>query len=231
VKVLLLHAFPLDARMWDSARAAIEEAGYETVAPDLPGPEPDARMEAWGERVLGLVDGEFVPVGVSMGGYLAFELWRRAPERIRALVLANTRATPDTPEAREARDETIRVLGESGKAVFWSGLAAKLVARNASVEGLDRIVLEQPITGLVSALEALRDRPDSRPTLATILVPVLVIAGEEDELIPVSEAEAMAAELPNARLVRVPGAGHLTPLERPEEFNRMLVEFLNEIGR
>ena len=231
MKVLLLHAFPLDARMWDSVRAALEEAGYETVAPDLPGPEPDASMEAWGERVLGLVEGEFVPVGVSMGGYLAFELWRRAPERIRALVLANTRATPDTPEAREARDETIRVLGESGKAVFWSGLAAKLVARNASVEGLDRIVLEQPITGLVSALEALRDRPDSRPTLATILVPVLVIAGEEDELIPVSEAEAMAAELPNARLVRVPGAGHLTPLERPEEFNRMLVEFLNEIGR
>jgi 3-oxoadipate enol-lactonase len=226
VKILLLHAFPLDSRMWASTQAALEEAGHETVAPDLPGPEPGTRIEAWGERVLGQVDGGFVPVGVSMGGYLTFELWRQARERIPAMVLANTRAGPDTPEGKDARDDTIRVLGEAGRRPFWEELQPKL---GMSSEAIERIVFEQPITGLVAALEALRDRPDSRPTLATIDVPVLVIAGKADQIVPLSEAEAMAAALANARLVRVAGAGHLTPLERPGEFNAALLDFLREV--
>ncbi|MGH3035511.1 MAG: alpha/beta fold hydrolase, partial [Gaiellaceae bacterium] len=83
---LLLHAFPLDARMWDGQRTVLERAGYPVVAPDLPGPEPELGFQNWARRVSGLVEGQFLPVGVSMGGYLAFELWRQAAERIPALV-------------------------------------------------------------------------------------------------------------------------------------------------
>jgi 3-oxoadipate enol-lactonase len=233
VTALLLHAFPLDGRMWEAQRAALEEAGYAVVAPDLPGPEPEIGFPAWAHKALGLVEGRFVPVGVSMGGYLAFELWRQAAERIPAVVLADTRATPDTPEQREARDDSIRVLGEEGFAPFWEGLAPKLFSPGAAPDVVERaraLASEQPLTGLASALETLRDRPDSRPTLPTVGVPVLVVVGEEDTLTPPDDAEAMAAALPNAQELRIAGAGHLTPLERPDEFNEALLDFLEEVA-
>ena len=111
-QLLLLHAFPLDSRMWDLQRRALEEAGYDVVAPDLPGAGAEIGLETWAKRVLAEVDGAFIPVGISMGGYLAFELWRRGSRRISALVLVDTRATPDTSEGKQARDDAIRVLGE-----------------------------------------------------------------------------------------------------------------------
>jgi 3-oxoadipate enol-lactonase len=230
--VLLLHAFPLDARMWDGQRAALEAAGNRVVAPDLPGPAPELGFDAWARRVLALVDGDFVPVGCSMGGYLAFELWRQARERIAALALVDTRATPDTPEQREARNDAIRLLGEAGREVFWDDLAPRLFAAGAEPAVVARareIALEQPVTGLVAAQETIRDRPDSRPTLATIDVPVLVLVGEEDGMTPPADAEAMAAAVDGARLVRVAGAGHLSPLERTDEVAEALVGFLEEM--
>jgi pimeloyl-ACP methyl ester carboxylesterase len=231
--VLLLHAFPLDARMWDGQRAGLEAAGHRVVAPDLPGPEPELGFEAWTRRVLGLVDGAFVPVGCSMGGYLAFELWRQAQERIAALVLLDARATPDTPEQRTARDDAIRLLGEAGRDAFWDDLAPRLFSANADpavVAGAREIALEQPVTGLVAAQETIRDRPDSRPTLPTIDVPVLVAVGEDDRLTPPADSEAMAAAIDGARLVRILGAGHLSPLERPDEVSEAMVDFLAEVG-
>jgi pimeloyl-ACP methyl ester carboxylesterase len=117
--VLLLHAFPLDARMWNGIRPAVERAGFDVVAPDLPGPDLQLGFDAWARRVLGLVEGDFVPVGSSMGGYLSFELWRQASERVVAVALIGTRATPDSPEQREARDDSIRLLGEAGREPFW----------------------------------------------------------------------------------------------------------------
>jgi pimeloyl-ACP methyl ester carboxylesterase len=231
--VLLLHAFPLDARMWDGQRAALEAAGHRVVAPDLPGPEPELGFDVWARRVLGLVDGAFVPVGCSMGGYLAFELWRQAPERIPALVLVDTRATPDTPEQRNARDDSIRLLGEAGREAFWDELAPRLFSARPEPAVLARareIALEQPLTGLVAAQETIRDRPDSRPTLATIDVPILVAVGEEDGLTPPEDADAMAAAVESARLLRVPGAGHLSPLERVDEVSEALVAFVGEVS-
>jgi 3-oxoadipate enol-lactonase len=227
--LLLLHAFPLDARMWEAQEPAFEAEGYPVLAPNLPGREPETTLEAWAERVLGVVDGPFVPVGISMGGYLTFELWRQAGERITALVLADTRAGADTPEARAARDDQIGLLGEAGFDPFWEALAPKLFAPGTDPDVVERgraIAAEQPITGLVAALEALRDRPDSRETLPTIASPALVIVGEEDSLTPPSESEAMVASLPRARLVKLPRAGHLTALERPEEFNKAVLDFL-----
>ena len=232
--VLLLHAFPLDSRMWDGVAPVIEEAGYAVVAPDVPGAELELGFPAWARRVLGLVEGPFVPVGSSMGGYLAFELWRQAPDRIAALALVGTRATPDSPEQRLARDDSIRLLGEAGREPFWEELAPHVFAEAADpavVARAHELTLEQPITALVTVQETIRDRVDSRPTLPTIDVPVLVLVGEEDRLTPPADAEAMAAALPNARLTRIAGAGHLAPLERPDEVGRELMAFLEEVAR
>jgi 3-oxoadipate enol-lactonase len=124
--LLLLHAFPLGARMWEGQVPVLERAGYEVIAPNLPGAEPDASLPSWAGRILELLPGDFIPVGISMGGYLAFELWRQAPKRIPALVLADTRANADDEGGRAARDETIRVLREEGFDAFWDGLAPKL---------------------------------------------------------------------------------------------------------
>jgi 3-oxoadipate enol-lactonase len=229
--ILLLHAFPLDSRMWDGVRDALEAAGYAVVAPDLPG-EPEVAFAAWAHRVLRLVEGDFVPVGVSMGGYLLFELWRQAPERIRAVVLVDTRAAPETPEAREARDELIMVAGEQGVRAVWGRMREKLLAPAATPDAVSRaeqIALEQPITSIVATLEAIRDRADSRPTLSTIGVPALVVVGDEDTLTPPAAAEEIAAGIPNGRLVLIPGCGHLPPLEKPEEFTSALLDFLEEV--
>jgi 3-oxoadipate enol-lactonase len=229
----LLHAFPLDSRMWDDLAARLDEAGYPVVAPDLPGEEPELGFDAWARRVLGLVDGPFVPVGSSMGGYLAFELWRQAPERIAALVLADTRATPDSPEQRVARDDSIRVLGEAGREAFWDDLVPKIFAEGADpavVERARTIAFEQPLTGLVATQETIRDRADSRPTLSTIDAPVLVLVGEEDRLTPPADSEAMVAALPDARFSRIARAGHLAPLEQPEAVAAAVREFLQEVA-
>jgi pimeloyl-ACP methyl ester carboxylesterase len=234
VTVLLLHAFPVDARMWDAQRAVLEEAGYRVEVPDLPGEPPEVGLDAWARRLLPSLAGDLVPVGCSMGGYLAFELWRQERDRIRALVLADSRATADSPEQQQARDDTIRLLGEAGKPAFWEGLGPKLFSAGVDpdlVEQTRTVVLEQPITGLVTVLETLRDRPDSRSTLAEIDVPVLVLVGEADELTPPADSEAMVAALRDAQFLTIAGAGHLSPLERPAEVGRAVLGFLEGVVR
>jgi pimeloyl-ACP methyl ester carboxylesterase len=218
--------------MWKEQRGALERAGYPVEAPDLPGEPLEIGFDAWARRVLAQLEGELVPVGSSMGGYLAFELWRQASGRIRALALVGSRATADTPEQREARDETIRVLGEDGFEPFWDGFAARLFAAGTDREVIARarsIAAEQPLTALVATLETLRDRPDSRETLATIDVPVLVAVGEEDQVTPPADAEAMVVQIPNAQFLRIAGAGHLVPLERPGEVSDALLELLETL--
>lgn len=232
--VFLLHAFPLDCRMWAATKRALEEGGWHVSAPDLPGPAAESTLGAWAERILHAGDERIVPVGVSMGGYLAFELWRRARERIAGLVLVDTRAGGETPDSRAGRDETIRLLDEVGVPAVWERLEGKLFARATPREVVDRareLALEQGPTRLAAAVAAIRDRGDSTGLLGEIDVPVLVVTGEEDALIPPTEAEAMGEALPQARLVRIPGAGHLPPLERPEEFQRALLPFLEDLAR
>jgi pimeloyl-ACP methyl ester carboxylesterase len=231
VPILLLHAFPLDARMWSEQEAALQRIDHEVMAPNLPGREPDNELGRWAERILQLLPGPFLPVGCSMGGYLIFELWRQASARIPAAVFVDTRATADTPEAREAREETILLLGEEGFDAFWERQEPKLFGPEASPEVIERaraIAAEQPITNLVATLEALRDRPDSRETAAEMEVPTLVVVGEHDQMTPLSDSEELAGLLPLGRLARIPGAGHLTPLEKPAEVNEELVVFLQQ---
>jgi 3-oxoadipate enol-lactonase len=219
--------------MWSETKRALEDAGWSVAAPDLPGPEAEPSLGAWADHVLRSQEGPLVPVGVSMGGYLAFELWRRASDRIVALALVDTRAGPDTEEARRARDENIELVRDVGVAALWERLAPKLFGPAPPPEILARareIALEQGAERLAAALAAMRDRADSTSLLPEIDVPVVVVAGEEDAIIPVGEADALAQALPNARLVRIPGAGHLPPLERPDELNAALLSFLAEAG-
>lgn len=215
--------------MWAEVKGALEDAGYAVSAPDLPGPEAEPSLGAWAERLLRTIDGPLIPVGSSMGGYLAFELWRRARERIAGLALVGTRATGETPESRRGRDETIRLLEEEGVPALWARLGPNLFSSDAASDVVSRareIALEQGTTRLTAAVVAIRDRPDSTELLGEIDVPVLIVAGEQDAIVPPAEAEAMAAALPNARLVRIPNAGHLVALERPDEVARELVAFL-----
>ena len=229
--VLLLHAFPLDAGMWDETRRELE--GVAVVAPSLP-PEGGGRtLSGWAAAVLGLVEGEIVPVGVSMGGYLAFELWRQAPERISGLVLSDTRAGPETDEGRAGRERTIELIREHGAVGLWGEMEPKLFSPAAEPEvvALARsIALDRSQDDLVTCLEAIRDRPDSRPTLPTIDVPTLVVVGENDELTPPHEAVAIASGIAGAKLVTIPESGHLPPLERPGAFLASLRALLAEVG-
>ena len=230
--LLLLHAFPLDARMWEGQIPALEAAGHEIIAPTLPGTQPDSSLSSWAARILELLPGDFIPVGVSMGGYLAFELWRQAPKRIPALILADTRANADDEAGRATREETIRMLREEGFDPFWEGLSPKLFSSDApeNVLGLARdIAAEQPVDNLVAAVEAMRDRPDSTAALGDIGAPVLILVGEEDVVTPPSAAKEIAAGVLHGRYAEIPGAGHLSPLEKPAEFNEELHLFLHEV--
>jgi pimeloyl-ACP methyl ester carboxylesterase len=219
--------------MWSDAKSALEAAGWSVSAPDLPGPEASPDLGEWADHVLGLADGPLVPVGVSMGGYLAFELWRQARERIAGIVLLGTRASGESEESRAARDASISLLQGAGVGALWEGLEERLFASATSDEMRARareIALEQGVTRLAAALAAIRDRPSSTELLEEIDVPVLIVAGEEDEIVPPDEPEAMAAALPQARLVRVPDAGHLVALEQPEVLHRELLAFLAELS-
>jgi 3-oxoadipate enol-lactonase len=228
---LLLHAFPLDARMWDETRAELGEVAV--VAPTLP-PEGGGRtLSGWAAAVLGQVEGEIVPVGVSMGGYLAFELWRQVPERISGLVLSDTRAGPETDEGRAGRERTIELIREHGAVGLWGEMEPKLFSHLAEPEVAARarsIALDRSQSDLVTCVEAIRDRPDSRPTLPTIDVPTLVVVGEKDELTPPHEAAAIASGIARAKLVTIPESGHLLPLERPGAFLASLRALLAAVG-
>jgi pimeloyl-ACP methyl ester carboxylesterase len=227
-RLLLLHAFPFDGRMWDEVRARLEDAGLEADAPDLPG---EGAIAEWAD---GLLEGDdrIVPVGSSLGGYAAFELWRRAPERIAALALVGTRPGADADDVREARDKTVAYLRDEGVEGLWPGLAPRLFAPTTTPEVVQRaeeIALAQPVERLVGQVLAMRDRPDSTALLPEISVPVLVVAGAEDQVVPLAEARAFASALPNAELARLDGTGHLPAFEWPAELARRLLRFLEDV--
>jgi len=202
--VLLLHAWPLDERMWQRQLEALAAAGYEAVAPRLYGRGPS--VEGWAAQLLEEVPGPLVPVGASMGGYTALALARRAPERVLGIVLAGSRAAADTDERRRARDELIATL------------------RTAGVP--PELETDVPAEELAVALEALRDRPDASGTVAAFGGPLLVCAGDADEVVPLEEARALAASALLGSLEVFPGAGHLLTVEQPERFIAVLLDFL-----
>jgi 3-oxoadipate enol-lactonase len=224
VNVVLLHAYPLDPRMWEPQLDAL--AGHNVIAPELY--DFGSSMEEWARAVLDRVDGDFAVVGASMGGYAALAAARLAPERVRALVLSGSRADPDTPERRAGRAATIELIREGGPAALWEDMRPKLFPDDADpavVENAHRLSLGRDSEGLVRAIQAIRDRPDSTDVVESLEAPVLIAAGDDDPFVPVADAEALAARARDGRIA-IYRSGHLPNLERPEEFNVALQALL-----
>lgn len=244
--VLLLHGFPFSAEMWRPQMDAL--AGpRRLVAPDLfgfgrsdvPADETDGdgwSITAYADQVAGVAEalglGPVVLAGLSMGGYIALDLVRRRPEMIAALVLADTRSESDTQEVRQRRaDQQVFLRARGDVASLADGLADAVVGkatadREALLERVKAMMTANAAEGWIAALEAMRTRADATGVLSSIAVPVLVVVGEDDPLTPPSAAESMAEAIPGARLEVVPAAGHLSNLENPDAFNRVLEEFL-----
>jgi 3-oxoadipate enol-lactonase len=242
--LLLIHGFPLDGRLWSAQLSGLASM-TRVIVPDLRGcgrsdaPPGHYTMDQYAADLVALLDSlgvlHAVVGGLSMGGYIAFALWRRHPERVRALVLADTRAEPDSPQGRANRDATAARIREIGPAAFAAEMLPRLVAP-AGMENPHRktdalrMMAAQPVEGLIGALGAMRDRPDSRELLYGISVPTLVLVGSEDGLTPPADARAMAGAIPGARVVEAPGSGHLSPLENPRAVNAALRRFLLEVS-
>jgi pimeloyl-ACP methyl ester carboxylesterase len=212
VNVVYLHALPLDERMWPAA----------VDAPRLYG--LGRTMEEWAGAVLETYPGPLVVVGASMGGYCAMAAARLAPERIAGLVLAGSRPDADSPSRRAGRAETIALARARGAEGIWEAMRARLFTPETDPELVERmrpIALDRTEEELVTALEAIRDRPDSTAAYRALRDRALTIVGDNDPFVPVADARELA---PDA--VVLPGCGHLPSLERPAEFNLLLEEAL-----
>ena len=206
MKVLLLHAWPLDERMWEPQLGALREAGFESLAPRLYG--RGAAIDGWATRLLDELDGPVVAVGASMGGYCALALARRAPERLVGLVLAGSKAGADEMHRRLYRNELIADLRENGVPSDF----------DTDVDAEDFAV----------AQEAIRDRLDLSGVAASFGGPLLVCVGDGDEILSVDEARELADVALRGSLEVFEGAGHLLTVEQPEQFNAVLLEFLGQ---
>jgi len=240
--ILFIHGYPLDHTIWSPQLEALD--GWRRIAPDLRGmgqsdaPDLGYSMATYASDLAALLDTlgveRVVLCGLSMGGYVAFEFLRRWRARVSGLVLIATRAGPDTAEGKRARDAAAAQAREGGAGVMADAMLPKMLAPGAP-EGLvarvRALMAATPVPGIVGALGAMRDRPDSTSLLPALAgLPALVIAGGSDQLMPVSEMSAMAAAIPGARLVVAPGAGHLPTLEAPSVVTDALREFLGRPG-
>ncbi len=239
--LLLLHAFPLEASMWDTQVAALGDR-YRCLRPDFwgcgssPAPPPAPTIDGYAAAVAAALDergvSEFAVCGSSMGGYTAFALLRAVPDRVRAVVLCGTRATADGDAARAARTEMAEQVRSGGVEAIVESMTVRLLCPGCREE----VHIADPVRGrirrcsgegVVAAIEAIAGRPDSTPLLGDIGVPVLVVHGTADVIVPVEESRAMAAAIPGAQVHEFGGAAHLPNLEQPMAFTAMLGDFLD----
>lgn len=242
--LLLVHGFPLDRTIWKHQVATL--AGWRRIAPDLRGlgssdtPEDGYSMAKYADDLVRLLDRlrvqKAVVAGLSMGGYIAFELMRRYRERVAGLILCDTKAGADSDEARRGREEMIDLVRRKGAEAIADRMLPRLLGRTTQqtqpvvVTQVREMITRASVPGIAGALAAMRDRPDSTDLLATIDVPTLVVAGSEDELIPPSVAKEMTAAIPSAAVTVISGAGHIPSLEAPTAVSRVIAEFLEAVG-
>jgi pimeloyl-ACP methyl ester carboxylesterase len=243
--LLLLHAFPLSADMW-RPQLADPPDGWQLIAPDLRGfggspaggpGNPQPTMDDYAADVEGLLNeleiDRAVIGGLSMGGYVTFALFRRAPERFSGVVLADTRAGADTPDGRQARRALSAVANKDGASAVADQMLSKVLGettrreRPGVVREARRLIVQNSVTGIDGGIHALMGRPDSTPDLARVSTPTLVIVGDEDVVTPISESELLQRSIARSRLVVLSQAGHLSSLEAPEDFTRALGDFLS----
>ena len=234
--LVLLHAFPFDSRMWHKTAAAL--AGQRRViTPDMRGfglsdlGSGGSSIADLADDVASLLDALNLPAatvgGMSMGGYVALAFARRHRDRLKSLVLADTKAAADTPEARQGREAAIALVEQQGVPALLEKQIPRLLSASASdsLRAEVRALGAQSPEAIIAAIRALRDRPDRTAELPEIAVPTLVVVGSDDALSPPAEARVMAAAMPDARVVEIPGAAHLSNLENPDAFSAALAGF------
>lgn len=244
VPVVLLHGFPHDRGLWAAQIAALDGAlaGTRLLVPDLPGfgastPLRAPGMDGYADAIAAMLDASGVEraviAGLSMGGYVALAFWRLHADRVRALVLLDTKAGADAEPAKVKRRELMATVERDGVGSIVPGLipgqlgTTTRAEQPALVERVEVMLRRAPASGVIGAAEAMLTRIDSTPTLETITAPTLVIVGEEDTLTPKADAVALSSAIRGSRLVTVPGAGHLSPLEQPTVVNAAIAEFLD----
>lgn len=241
--LLFIHGFPLDRTLWDHQVQALD--GWCRIAPDLRGmglsdaPDLGYSMGTYASDLSALLDilevDRAVLCGLSMGGYVAFEFLRRWPDRVAGLVLMDTRAEPDSEEARKGRDALITAVRVQGAKAAADAMMPRLLGETTRLRAPEvvarvrAIVDHTPVPGIVGALKAIRDRADSGPLLGTLTVPTLILVGSEDTLTPPAVAESMARAIPGSVLQVIEGAGHLPPVEQPAETTNCLRRFLEGV--
>ena len=237
--VILLHGFPLHAAMWEPLHTTTPH-GWTLITPDLRNfgesrGTPALSIDDHANDVLALLRHigceDAVIGGLSMGGYVTLAVHRLAPQRCRALILADTRAEADTDEAKANRVRLQATGRERGPDAVLQAMLPKLVGPGAQAVGtvpeqLKAIARTNTPEGIVDGLEALKTRPDAGPGLAAIACPTLVIVGGDDALTPPSAAETLRDGIAGAQLVVLPDAGHMSNLEQPVAFALALWSFL-----
>lgn len=241
--LVLLHAFPIGANLWEPQIKSLPP-GWRLITPDLRGfggsTELDSSsalsMADYAHDVIDLLDElaikRAVIGGCSMGGYATLALYQSRPEMFDGLVLANTRAGADSPEARANRRNMLALVDREGPSGVAREMMPKLLGKTTHETKPDaeatvrRLIKQQSTAAVRAAIQRMMHRADSTALLAQVSVPTLVITGAEDEMIPVEESRRIAGAIRGARLVIVPGAGHLANLEQPEAFNAALNDFL-----
>jgi pimeloyl-ACP methyl ester carboxylesterase len=240
--LLLVHGFPLDHAMWLHQVDELS-ATHRVLAPDLRGfgasdvTEGKVTMRQFARDLGEMLDalGISEPValaGLSMGGYIAFQFWQEFSPRLAALILCDTRANPDSPQAAADRLAAADRVVREGAAALAEGMLPKLLSPHTRqtnpqlAETLRRTMLANPRQGIAAAARGMAERPDMTPRLGEIRCPVLVVVGADDGISPPAEMRAMAAAIPHSHVVEIPQAGHMSPLEQPAAVNRAIVEFL-----
>ncbi len=245
--LVLIHGYPLNRMIWQAQLKGLSNQAR-VFAPDLRG-FGESEMVGGATEISSYADDvrEFMDAvgitepavicGLSMGGYVALSFVRRYPEHVAGLILANTKATPDTAEGKAGRDKNIALAQEKGADAIADSMLPKMFALktyNANAELVaqcNRIMQSATVPGIIAALGAMRDRPDSVNTLLENSTPTLIIAGADDALMPMTEQEKMKQAARNSTLVVIPDAGHLSPMEQPEAFNHAVAEFLQQAAR
>jgi 3-oxoadipate enol-lactonase len=240
--VVFVHGFPFSSKMWSSQVRAL--APRRTVSVDLAGfgesdesRDPSSTsIDSYAREVEAVIRHlELDPVvlcGVSMGGYVMFALLRSAPDLVRALILTDTRAEPDSSEGAAKRSHQQSEIRANGPGAVVDDLMANLPspttrAEKPEVMAAIRELMNNPATAFLGALEAMKTRPDSTPNLSSVNVPTLVVVGEHDSIAPVESAQKLHRSIKGSQLVVIPDAGHLPNLEQPELFNAALRSFLD----
>jgi 3-oxoadipate enol-lactonase len=240
--LVLLHPFPAHHELWLPAAQALATR-YRIILPDLRGHgeseigEGPATMEKHSNDVARVLDdadvGRAVFCGVSIGGYILFEFWRRHRGRFTGLALCCTRPQADSPAARAARLKTAADVLEGGTETFVESMIPRLFGRTTLtmrpdlVEQARRMMLKMTPGDIAEVQRGMAERPDSIPTLATINVPTLLVMGEEDTLAPIADGELMRQHISGSQLKLIPKAGHYAPWEQPEAVGKLLRQFVD----